>query len=127
MPRTERDIWDWLSSLSDVFPEEERFAVIEKVGGYVGQGQPGSAMFKFGRNVGVLIGCLTAAGIPFEEITPQRWQKALGIPPRKKTESKTQWKNRLKSFAQKLYPSVTATLSTCDALLIAEFCRRYKS
>ncbi len=122
MPKTEKDIWDWFYQYST----GEAFAVIEKVGGFIGgKGQPGSAMFKFGRNTGILIGCLTAAGIPYEEITPQRWQKALGVSTRKHNESKGQFKNRLKAKAQQLFPDVKIiTLATCDALLIAEYCRR---
>jgi hypothetical protein len=81
-------------------------------------------MFNFGANYGALRMALTAAGIPFEEVVPGVWQRGLNIPPRKKTEGKTAWKNRLKAKAQQLFPSVKITLATADALLIAEFCRR---
>ena len=33
MPDTEKDIWDWISSR---FDPEDTFAVIEKVGGFIG-------------------------------------------------------------------------------------------
>ena len=122
MPPTRKDLWDWLHNedLTKVF------AVIEKVGGHVGDKQPGSRMFEFGRNYGECLMALTAAGVPHEEVPPQKWQKALGIPPRKKDESRTQWKNRLKAKAQQLFPGVKVTLSVADALLIAEFCRRMR-
>lgn len=124
MPGTELDVWVWMS----VEPRPE-FAVIEKVGGYTQAGgpQPGSAMFKFGQSYGGLRMALVAAGIPFDEVTPQTWQKGLGVTPRGKTESKTQFKNRLKARAQQLFPSVKVTLATADALLIAEFCRRKRT
>ena len=67
---------------------------------------------------------LTAAGIPFEEVTPVVWQRGLGIPVRKKDESRSQFKGRLKAKAQQLFPQVKVTLKTADALLISEYCRR---
>lgn len=118
MPATERDIWNWFADISYKFP----FAVIEKV-----HSQPGNAaraMFTFGWGYGGLRMALTARGIPFEEVMPSVWLRGLDIPKQKKTESKTQFKNRLKAKAQQLFPTVEVTLATADALLIAEFCRR---
>ena len=124
MPSTEKDIWEWFQQFINNRSIRGIFAVIEKVQGYIGQRQPGSAMFKFGYNAGMLHGFLTTARIPYEEITPQRWQKALGITPRKKKESRTVWKNRLKLKAQQLYPNEKITLAVADALLIATYCMR---
>jgi hypothetical protein len=140
-PATERDVWDWFqdfrsgelhalvaaASGKKDFALPLAFAVVEKVGGYVGQAQPGSAAFKFGASYGALRMALTAAGVPYEEATPQRWQKALGLGTRRKGESKTSWKNRLKSAAQRLFPSVKVTLATADALLIAAYCQRLRT
>lgn len=124
---TERDIWGLIKVLRDT---GIAFAMIEKVGGFMGGGGKNMAaahtMFKFGASVGFLRGCLTSAGIPFDEITPQRWQKAIGVNKRSKAESKTQFKNRLKQKAQQLFPYIPVTLKTCDALLIAEYCKRLK-
>ena len=121
MPATDRETWELIQLLST----ENTFAAIEQNSGYVGgAGNPGSAMFKFGTSCGKLLGMLTAAGIPFEMVTPQTWQKSLGIPARKKTEGKTQFKNRLKQRAEQLFPQVKVTLATADALLIAEYIRR---
>jgi hypothetical protein len=127
MPATDQDLFNWLA----VGNGNGCFAVLEKVGGYVGGvGQPGSAMFNFGRNYGACRMALTAARIPFEEVGPHVWQKALGIAPRRKNksggggESKSAWKNRLKAAAQRLFPHEAVTLKTCDAMLIAEYCRR---
>ena len=107
-------------------------------------------MFKFGASFGALRLGLTAADIPFEAFTPQRGQKGLGIPPRKKHdktrtvriskgknkgrwrsercggETSSDFKKRLRSHAQKLFPKIKVTKDTADALLIAEFCRRYR-
>lgn len=126
MPDTPRDIWDWIRQGSST----NTFAVIEKVGGFVkGNPVPGSAMFNFGKGAGWLEMALIGAWIPYEEAMPQKWQKALGIPPKKKDETKTAWKNRLKKKAQQLFPTLEAgsiTLATADALLIATYCQRLR-
>jgi len=118
MPKTERDIADWFEQASS----GPVFATIEKVHAMPGNGV--SSMFKFGQGYGFLRACLICHEIPFEEVTPMMWQKSLGIPKRSKTESSTQFKNRLKAHAQQLFPSVRMTLANCDGLLIAEYNRR---
>ncbi len=121
MPQTETDI-------NAAFSNDDHdidFAVIEKVHSMPDQGV--SSSFKFGMNYGFLRAMLIAHKIPFEEVNPRDWQKALGIPPRQKKpteESHVDFKNRLKARAQQLFPYQRVTLATCDALLIAEFCRR---
>ncbi len=120
MPDTERDVWGWIDRLRD--HRGSLFAVIEKVHAMPGNGV--SSMFKFGVGYGGLRMALVAAGIPFEEVTPQTWMKVLRIPPRKKTEDKTKWKNRLKQVAQNLHPNEPITLKTCDAILIATYAQR---
>lgn len=124
MPATERDIWLEIGRHFD-FGAPGVWAVIERNTGYVGgEGNPGSAMFKFGRLSGLLEMALVAASIPYESITPAVWQRALGIPTRKLGEEKRRHKNKLKAHAQQLFPDAGATLNTCDAILIAEYCRR---
>ena len=117
MLKTERDIWEYLRPFSG------SIAVIEKV--HAMPGNAAKAMFTFGENYGHLKMALTAADIRIVEIVlPSRWQKELGIVRRKKNESKSQWKNRLKAKAQQLFPSLKITLDTSDAILICEYCRR---
>lgn len=124
MPQTERDVFDLLMS----YRTDNTFAYLEKVGGFVrGNKAPGSAMFNFGKTYGALLMALTAATISFEEVMPNKWQKMLGIPKRKKEMSRTEWKNTLKRRAQQLFPQANVTLSTCDALLICEYGRRLRS
>jgi crossover junction endodeoxyribonuclease RuvC len=118
MPDTESDIADWFASWS----QSNCFAVIEKVHSFPGQGVASS--FTFGRGYGGLRMALICHGIPFEEVTPRVWQKALGITKRRDSETKGAFKNRLKGKAQELFPSEKVTLATADALLIAEYCRR---
>lgn len=119
---------------------------LEEVGGYVGgEGQPGSAMFRFGEGYGIIQGILIALGIPYELVRPQKWQKIFsigsaglirgnyaGMPPLQAQEekrkisalnarAKTAHKNKLKETAQRLFPSCKVTLATCDALLLMEY------
>lgn len=123
MPTTERDVFNALSPYGMGLgqPIDVR-AIIEKVHAMPKQGV--SSTFTFGRGYGFLRGCLIALGIPFDEVTPQRWMKSFGIASRGKTETKAQFKQRLRGLAQQLFPSEKITLATADALLIAEFCRR---
>lgn len=135
MPHTEADVARLFEARIE--PACIVYCLIEKVHSFPDQGVASS--FTFGRGVGLLIGLLLAHEIPHEEMPPQAWQKALGIPPRVKKprkpkpfmqyppeESHREWKNRLKSKAQALFPGVDVTLETADALLIAEVARRIR-
>jgi len=92
-------------------------AKIEKVHAMPKQGV--SSTFKFGRSFGFLIGCLTALGIPFDYVIPNRWQKALGCQTRGD-------KNISKARAQRQWPEQKITHAIADCLLIAEYCRVWK-
>jgi hypothetical protein len=128
MPETEGDVLHWIRTHAD--EAVATVAAIEQVSGYIGDRgdgsgrQPGSAMFKFGQGYGGLRMALLASAVPFEEVTPRAWQKAIVKSSRGKSESKTAWKNRIKSVAQQLFPSEKVTLATSDALLIALYCKR---
>lgn len=50
---------------------------IEKVGAMPGQGV--SSMFQFGRGVGMIEGVIAAEGLSLNYVTPQAWQKAVGV------------------------------------------------
>jgi len=132
MPKTEADLWEALryagSWSINHGAATNPFAIIEQVGGYTKAGgpQPGSAMFKFGQNYGAIRMALIGNRIPFDEVSPQTWQNKLGIAKRGKSESKGQFKNRLKAKAQQLFPNRKVTLAVADALLIAEYCRRLR-
>lgn len=116
MPETERDVWEHLVSLA--FKDEERlgmFAVLEQVHSMPRQGVASS--FKFGANYGMLRAFLIAADIPFETVTPAKWQRELGCLSHGD-------KNVTKKRAQELFPIKKITHATADALLIAEYGRR---
>jgi hypothetical protein len=112
MPETPHDIVEAFES------HRPTKLILEEVGGYVGgMGQPGSAMFTFGRNFGVLLGIAAALKVPTVLVRPQKWQKVLGLGT-SNGMSKTEWKNKLKAKAQQLYPTTKITLDTSDACLI---------
>lgn len=93
-------------------------AYIEKVHSAPGQGVV--SMFTFGQNYGMLRGFLTAFKIPFEEITPNEWQRGLRIPPRN-GKTYNEHKKSLRQIAGQLYPNVKTNAETADALLIAHY------
>lgn len=119
MPATEPDVCKLLQSIGQL---GNCNCVLEKVGSR--PGNAARAMFTFGAGVGVLRAGLFFSGIPFREVAPGKWMRDLGIPKKKKTETKTDYKNRLKAKAQQLFPSENVTLATADALLIYEYVRK---
>lgn len=121
MPPTERDLLEWVRSVVNV--NRSVMACVEQVSGHVGKEQPGSAMFNFGCNYGMLRMALTACDVKYDLVNPRRWQKVCSISPRESSETRTQWKNRMKARAQQLFPGTKVTLAVADALLIAEYCR----
>ena len=131
MPATEGEVIDLLRDLAFFDTSIKgagvtRTAYIEKVGGYIaGRPAPGSRMFNFGRNYGLLMGGLIASGYRIEEVTPQSWMKTLGLN-LPSTLTRTARKNKLKERARQLFPAIgkKITLKTADALLILEAGRR---
>ena len=115
MPQAEGDVISFLRHQSCLGFE---LVVMEQVGGYIGgAGAPGSAMFNFGMNFGIIKGAVQAFGMPLVTIYPQKWQKALSLGSKKDYDK--QWKNHLKETAQRIFPSCDGiTLKTADALLI---------
>jgi hypothetical protein len=106
---TQHDVWAWFSS------QRIRFAVIERVHAMPKQGVTSS--FKFGTSFGFCQGMLVAAGIRFEFVLPEKWQKALECRSRGD-------KNVTKGRCQALFPGVKVIHANADALLLAEFARR---
>lgn len=115
MPPTPADILQLLHEVSD---NAKCVAYLEKVGGMPGQG--GAASFNFGENYGHITLALLACNIPTEIVSPAKWQKFFNLQG-KKSESKTDHKNRMKARAQQLFPATKVTLWSADALLIAQY------
>ena len=88
-----------------------------------------ASTFTFGKHYGFIRGCLTALRIPYEEVSPQKWQAYLGILKRdiKGGETKPEHKTKLLMKAQQLFPHLKINLKTCDAVLISEYGRRIEN
>lgn len=113
MPDTDRGILDALSQIA--LPGASR-AALEQVHTMPKQGIVSA--FTFGAGFGGLKMALAATGIPYDLITPLKWQTAMQCRTRGD-------KNVSKARAQQLFPAVKITHAIADALLIAEFCRRW--
>jgi crossover junction endodeoxyribonuclease RuvC len=109
MPDTLQDLWELFRDISS---EGDCRACLEQVHSSPQMGVVSS--FTFGNGFGRLEMALTAAGIPFERVRPQVWQKAMGC----MTKGD---KNVSKRKAQELFPSMKVTHATADALLIASY------
>lgn len=116
MPDTDTDLLRWLQA---TWPSDGyRRAVIELLRPMPPSFRGGSiANFQLGKSCGRLLMALAAAGIPFVEVTPVKWQTALQC----RTGGD---KNITKRRAAELFPGVKVTHAISDALLLAEFCRR---
>ena len=119
MPKTERDLIDLLLYHKTSRP----VCFVEKVS--AGPKMGSSAAYKFGRNCGEIAMAVVAAGLRLEYVTPQKWQRKLGLitSGRGLGQDDTAKKNRNKAKAQQLFPGIKITHATADALLIAEYGR----
>ena len=117
MPETVVDLADALRSLKlkgciTAFLEEiPKFA-----------GANGAAMIKLGIRYGEVRGVLAAFCFRVVELPPKACQKTLALG--NKQSHGSRWKNHLKERAQALYPHLSVTLKTADALLILEAGKR---
>lgn len=140
MPDTRGDAIALIKAI--LIGSRENVAYHEKISGYIPDGGP-SMMFTFGANCERVSCILETLGVRIIEVTPQAWQKSLGLgkkglskapdnAPKEQRDAvktanataKRDWKNRLKSTAQKLFPGISVTLRTADALLILEYAIR---
>jgi crossover junction endodeoxyribonuclease RuvC len=112
--RTEHEIGEFVrQSCADNWPIR---AAVEKVHSMPKQGV--SSSFKFGMGYGFVRGLLVAHQIPFVEVTPQAWQKALGcLTKGDKSVSRRAAHRRWPTFASMIDDHIA------DSLLIAEWLR----
>jgi len=85
-----------------------------------------SSAFTFGRGFGALCVALQAAEIPYDLVSPGRWQKAMGLTRGAQLGAKD--KDAAKQAAQRMFPAAPLSsgdwTALADALLLAEYCRR---
>jgi len=125
MPSTPHEIKaEMIGLFSDV-----DFVMMEKVSASPQMGV--SSAFTFGRGYGGLEQALAFLEVPYNLVTPQVWQGALGIPKKAKDDPQSVHKEKLRATAQMIFPKLgvwqgTLALqrSVCDALLIAHYCNQ---
>lgn len=98
-------------------PFDQATVFLEELPKFAGK-MSGSSMATMFRNYGRIEGLLAAYGARIEYLPPRKWQQCLGLGD-KKTHG-PRWKAHLKGRAQALYPNLSVTLKTADALLILE-------
>jgi hypothetical protein len=111
-----RTLWI-LCKMDDGGVDHQEVVFLEELPKFAGK-MSGSSMATMFRNYGRIEGILASCGIRIEYLPPKKWQTALGLGD-KKTHG-PRWKAHLKGRAQALYPQLTVTLKTADALLILE-------
>jgi hypothetical protein len=120
-----------------MYPMRPSVVIMEQVGGYMpGKFTPGSAMFSFGENYGLIKGALMTLGLQPKLVHPKKWQNALELGKKKdhdysvvrqrgknkgKSIIRSRWKEHLVEVAQSLFPQLDVTLQTSDALLILHY------
>lgn len=117
--------WDdrsFVDEMCGIILSDVGIAVVEKVSAMPGQGV--TSMFTFGKSAGFIEGVLSACGIPYQLVPPQKWKKeySLGSDKKKAVE-----------VCEHLFPTVslyrTKKCTTkhdgmAEALLMAEYARR---
>jgi len=109
---------------------DECICCLEKVGAMPGQGV--TSMFTFADGVGFIRGCLRSHGIPFQQVTPQKWKSEFGCNLGKKATPKEKKAKDIET-CHKLFPNVslrrterckTDSDGFADALLMALYAKR---
>ena len=115
MPETDSEIYAVISGFKTL--DIDAKALIERVSSSPQMGVVSA--FSFGKGYGGLRMALTAAGIIYDEVSPQVWQRHLGC-------LSGGDKKITKQKAEQLFPSVRMTHAISDALLIADYARRFR-
>ena len=125
MPSSEALLWEWVAQYDN---DRQVVALVEQAQSYPRQGI--RSAFTYGWNYGGLRMALTAASISFQEVPPKEWQKFFRLA-KKRNEARPAFKRRIRDKARQLFPRLKVwgktqkvQLAVCDALLIAEYCRR---
>jgi hypothetical protein len=93
--------------------------IMENVGFHM-PGNSATATAKFARHCGHLEAACYAYGISVQYVAPQKWQREIGTFSKDKRERKAQ----IKEAMARLYPHLTVTLKTADALGIFTWAKK---
>jgi len=121
-------VWDYQDGEALLYLQSlcqpEIYACLEAVHAFPKQGV--TSVFNFGTNFGLWQGRLGALNIPYDLVTPTKWQAQVFDSGKKTGDRKQMALDR----ARRLFPSMLHRLKRkkddgrADALLIAEYCRR---
>ena len=111
-------------ALRDLLDFRDTRIMLEKVWSSPQMGVVGA--FSFGESFGFLQGLLSGRYHEPHIVTPQKWQREMGLIQSGRTQGKgdSNKKNVNKALAEQLFPGKKITHAWADALLIAEYCRR---
>lgn len=143
MPATQGDILQTIAEIHEIaFKRNEKvICYMEQLPLFVGGADiPGSRIGVMFEGYGFTKGVIQTLGIPLVMVTPQKWQKSLGLgkidrvraekgatDEQKKAvrthnaQAKRDWKNKLRSECQRRYPSLKITLAKADAILVMDY------
>lgn len=121
MPQTEQDIFELIRRIQHANYKDDVTCYMEDVP--ISMGSKGAASAKLNANAGFIRGVITALSIRMVMTRPAKWQQHFSLGTRSGCASDTEWKNKLKQAAQRLYPDIKVTLDTADALLLLEYGR----
>ena len=85
---------------------------------------PAASIGKLMEHYGLLKGLLMSNQIPFQDPVPRTWMKLYGMK-KEENDTKTTWKNKLKSKAKQLEPHLHIINDNADAILIARVANKF--
>ncbi len=110
-----------MAQLISGFKMSDSHLWVEKVPKFVSKLTSSASMATLHENYGIVQGLGYAQGYALHRVEPKIWQEPLGLGGRKACATGPEWKRKLKSKAQELYPQLDVTLKNCDALLILHY------
>ena len=128
MPSTPKEIIELLRHLKCVCGD---VCYLEKVNAMPKQGCKGT--WTFAEHYGAVKAILLCLEIPMVEVSPQKWQKAIGasrpsLPdnatPSQREANKREGKKNIKQIVEARYPHLRITLATADALGILMYAEK---
>jgi len=106
---------------------EKIFCVIERQIPYVPKSAkifPAASLGKLMEHYGLLKGLMISNKIPFQDPVPRSWMKLYNMK-KEPSDTKTTWKNKLKSKAKQLEPHLHIISDNADAILIARVAHKF--
>lgn len=115
-PPTDAELFQLMHAIANVGPPS--FAILEFAQSFPKMGT--SSAFNYGKGYGAMQMALYALSVPFDIVVPRKWQAAMSC-------LSGGDKNITKRRAQQLFPAVKVTHAIADALLMAEYGRRFRA